>query len=121
MHGNPWSADRELTTAQVRRAITSQFDDVRANRVIRMGSGWDNDVYVVDDAWIFRFPRREEVAQAIEREIAASSLAAEALSGLGVRVPEITRIGPSESFPYRFVGYKRAARNSGGGRSRARF
>lgn len=108
MHEHPWSADRELTTAQVRRAITSQFDDVRANRVIRMGSGWDNDVYVVDDAWIFRFPRREEVAQGIEREIAASTLATEALSGLGVRVPEITRIGhPSESFPYRFVGYER--------------
>lgn len=108
MHHHPWSADRELTTEHVRRAIISQFDDIRANRIIQMGSGWDNDVYVVDEEWIFRFPRTNEVAREIEREISASSLAAEALSGLGVRVPEITRIGhPSESFPYRFVGYER--------------
>ena len=108
MDAHPWSADRALDTRQVRSAIRSQFEDIPVAGMTWLGSGWDNDVFLVDDAWIFRFPRRRDVAERLDREMAAASLAREALADLAVQVPRIDRIGhPSKSFPYRFVGYRK--------------
>lgn len=36
--------------------------------ITTINEGWDSDVYDVDGRWIFRFPRRPEVAAALERE-----------------------------------------------------
>ena len=108
MSEQPWDADRELTVAQVTRAIRSQFPDVAANGVRPIGSGWENDAFVVDDRWVFRFPRRSEVAEQIDKERRLAPIVARALSDLGVEVPAMSMLGqPCEEFPYRFTGYPR--------------
>lgn len=108
MGEHPWSADRELDLPQVRSAIRSQFEDIPAARVSPMGSGWDNDVFLVDEEWVFRFPRRRDVAANIEREVVASSLARDGLARLDIGVPDIRRIGrPTDAFPYPFSGYRK--------------
>jgi aminoglycoside phosphotransferase (APT) family kinase protein len=37
-------------------------------RISRFGRGWDHDVFVVNDRWVFRFPRNAPAAEAIEVE-----------------------------------------------------
>ena len=71
----------------------------------RVGEGWDNEVFLVDDEWIFRFPRHAEHAPWSEREIALMPAVSEALSHLAPRFEKIGR--PSADFPYAFVGYRR--------------
>ena len=43
---------------------------LRAERVVVIESGWDSIVYEIDGAWIFRFPRRAEVADRMRTEAA---------------------------------------------------
>lgn len=108
MTADPWDADRPLDLEQVRRAVSDQFPDLRVERVEPLGSGWDNDSFLIDDAWVFRFPRRREVADAIERETEVVSMVAGPLGERGVRVPIVERYGqPSDDFPYQFVGYRK--------------
>ena len=103
----PWATDRELTVAQTGRAIRSQFPDIRANSVRLIGSGWDNDAFVVDDRWVFRFPRRRDMDEQLEKDRKLAPIVAQALSGLGVAVPAMTMLGePCDDFPYRFGGYR---------------
>lgn len=105
---HPWRADRELRVQQAQGAIRSQFRDIAATEIIALDSGWDNDVFLVDGTWIFRFPRRRKVAEGLDREMAASALADDALASLEVRTPRIAKVGsPCEFFPYHFTGYER--------------
>jgi aminoglycoside phosphotransferase (APT) family kinase protein len=104
---NPWDADRSLTAGLALQIIQNQFPDLGAGRILFLGAGWDNDAYLVDDAWVFRFPRRRDVAATIEREIAVTAAAGAALQPLQVAVPEIRFVGkPSAAFPYAFAGYR---------------
>ena len=104
---NEWEADRQLTTAQVARAVRSQVSGISATKVELMGSGWDSDAYVVDEQWAFRFPRRREVAEGIGTAIKIAAVVAAALSDLGVAVPGPAMLGePCRDFPYRFSGYR---------------
>lgn len=108
MSEHPWDADRELTVAQATSAIQSQFPEVAANVVQPIGSGWDNDAFVVDDRWIFRFPRCRDVADQLDKERRLAPIVAQALSDLGIAVPAMSMPGqPCDDFPYRFTGYPR--------------
>ena len=102
----PWAADRELTVAQAARAIRSQFPDIQAEHVAPIGSGWDHDAFAVDDRWVFRFPRRRDMDEKLDKERKLAPIVAKALSDLGVKVPAMSMHGePCDDFPYRFGGY----------------
>jgi aminoglycoside phosphotransferase (APT) family kinase protein len=73
--------------------------------VTRVGSGWDNEVYLVDEEWMFRFPRNAEQVPWVEREIALMPVVSAALGSLAPRFEKIGR--PTTDFPYPFVGYER--------------
>ncbi len=100
----PWGVDRELDEAIVGRVIREQFPRVKAEKVVRVGSGWDNDVYRVDRIWAFRFPRRAEVVSGLRSECAMLEYLAPLLC---VQVPvAVSRGVPCDGFPYPFVGYR---------------
>jgi aminoglycoside phosphotransferase (APT) family kinase protein len=104
---HPWDADRALTADQALQVIQSQFPALAATSIVLLGAGWDNDAFLVDGTWLFRFPRRRAVAKYIEREVAVTDAAAAALRPLQVAVPEIRYVGkPSTGFPYAFTGYR---------------
>jgi aminoglycoside phosphotransferase (APT) family kinase protein len=85
--------------------VREQFPELDASHVERLGEGWDNEAYVVDDEWIFRFPRHTEQVPWVEREIALMPVVSDALGPLA---PRFEKLGePSEPFPYPFVGYRR--------------
>lgn len=105
----PWATDRgELDDARVRAAIEAQFPDLRPAAVRFLARGWDHDAWLANETWVFRFPRRADVAAGVATQIELSQLLALALP---VAIPRAERIGrPDEHFPYPFAGH----RNLGG-------
>jgi aminoglycoside phosphotransferase (APT) family kinase protein len=96
-----WSAEITVDSELARRLIREQFDQLAAKRVELLGRGWDNTVYLVDDEWVFRFPRREIAVAGVEREIAVLPR----LTGLPLAIPEPRLVGArSASFPWPFFG-----------------
>ena len=67
--------------------------------IVEIDVGYDFEVAIVDDNWVFRFPRRSEVAEALEVEIALLPALAAALP---VDVPVFEHISRSPIF----VGYR---------------
>ncbi|WP_018654221.1 phosphotransferase [Actinomadura flavalba] len=92
-----WDAEIEVTPDLARTLLGPRFTDVRP-----LATGWDNTVFLADDTWIVRFPRREVAVPGVEREIAV-------LPGLAGRlplpVPRPELVGaPSARFPWPFWG-----------------
>jgi aminoglycoside phosphotransferase (APT) family kinase protein len=67
-----------------------------------LGEGWDNTVWLVDDRWVFRFPRRAVAVPAVERELAVLPTLAPLLP-LPVTAPRFAG-RPSAAFPWPFSG-----------------
>lgn len=57
-----------MTTPE--KLLRGCFPDLRPASVARLERGWDSTVLVVDDEWIFRVPRRDEVKGWIRMEAA---------------------------------------------------
>lgn len=91
--------------AAVRRALAAAFPDLAVERCAFLAEGWDSQAWEVNDALIFRFPKRAEVADWLRREIALLPALAPALP---VPIPRFTHIADTGSpldpaLP--FVGY----------------
>jgi aminoglycoside 2''-phosphotransferase len=76
----------------VRRAIGGAFPDLHVETCTFLAEGWDSSAWEINDALIFRFPKRAEVAGWLEKEI--SLLPALALA-LPVAIPRFTYIARS--------------------------
>ena len=90
--------DEELA----RRLIHEQFAELDAGSMRLLGEGWDNTVWLVDERWVFRFPRRTMVIRGLEIEI---ELLPRIAPFLPLPVPVPTFVGqPSETFQWPFYG-----------------
>jgi aminoglycoside phosphotransferase (APT) family kinase protein len=65
-----WSAEVAVDEELVRRLLGEQFGELELKSVRLLGEGWDNAVWLVDERWIFRFPRRRIAVPGVERAIA---------------------------------------------------
>jgi hypothetical protein len=65
-----WSAEVAVDEDLVRRLLGEQFGELALRSVRLLGEGWDNAVWLVDERWIFRFPRRRIAVPGVERAIA---------------------------------------------------
>jgi aminoglycoside phosphotransferase (APT) family kinase protein len=63
--------------------------------LVAIDDGYDYEVVVVDGAWVFRFPRRTEVAQVLEQEV---ELLPKLARGLPVELPRFVHV--SREPPY---------------------
>lgn len=87
--------------------VDAQFVELRPVRARFLGSGWDNDAFLVNGAWVFRFPRRRDAVTGLQREIAAAPGIARILEPLGVTTPRPEKLGrPGQNFPYPFAGHR---------------
>lgn len=101
-----WEPDRSLSVDDVRASIETQFPDVDTGTIQPLGSGWEFDVYLTGDGWVFRFPRREEYSSAFGRERSVLELVGPALAP-SVLVPRVELWGqPCASFRYPFAGHR---------------
>lgn len=100
----PWLAERVVDAELARALIRAQAPRVPAERVERLGEGWDNVVYRVDGDWVFRFPRRQMGADLLTAECAVLPRIA---AKLPLEVPVPVVLGrPTEEFPWPFAGYR---------------
>jgi aminoglycoside phosphotransferase (APT) family kinase protein len=102
---NVWDADVEITPDGMIRRIGRQFPELVPVRLEPLGVGWDNVAVLVNDGWVFRFPRRRVAAALIEREARVLPLLAPHLP-LPIPVPRF-RGAPGDDYPYPFSGYAR--------------
>ena len=97
-----WAPEVTVDEAFARHLIAAQFPEIRLDALRLIGEGWDNTVWLVDEQWVFRFPRRTLAIPGVEREIRAlSSLAPR----LPLPVPAPVFVGePADGFPWPFFG-----------------
>ena len=97
-----WSAEVTVDAELATRLVREQFPDVELGTISLLGEGWDNTMWIVDDEWVFRFPRRSYVLAGIQNELKLLPDLAPLLP-LPIPVPEL--VGePSDTFPWPFYG-----------------
>ena len=101
----PWRLERPvLDQAAVQALLSEQFPGLGVSRVARLGEGWDCETWLIDDRWVFRFPKRESVQASLAREAVLLPVLSERLD---VRLPVAEWSGrPGERFPFTFFGYR---------------
>jgi aminoglycoside phosphotransferase (APT) family kinase protein len=97
----PWTADVTLDEGAVRRLL-SQFPELAVDSLRPLAAGWDYAVWIVNEQWAFRFPRRQIAIPGVEREIRVlPSLAPH----LPLEVPVPVFVGtPADGYPWPFFG-----------------
>jgi aminoglycoside phosphotransferase (APT) family kinase protein len=97
-----WTAEVEVDEGLARRLIAAQFPQVKLDALTPLGVGWDNTVWLADERWVFRFPRREVAIPGFARELAALPQLAPRLP---LPIPHPVLVGrPSDEFPWPFFG-----------------
>jgi len=97
-----WTAEITVDEGLARRLIARQFPEVRMGALRLLGEGWDNTVWLVDERWVFRFPRRTVAIPGVEREMAMLRRIAPLVP---LPIPEPAFVGrPDEEFPWPFFG-----------------
>jgi aminoglycoside phosphotransferase (APT) family kinase protein len=96
-----WTADVVIDEGLVRRLL-ARFPELEVRSLRRLAEGWDNSVWVVDERFAFRFPRRTIAIPGIEREIAVLPTLAPLLP---LPVPRPVFVGdPGDDYPWPFFG-----------------
>jgi aminoglycoside phosphotransferase (APT) family kinase protein len=97
-----WSADVTVDEDLVGRLIAGQFPELARASLRPFAEGWDNAVWLVDERWAFRFPRRTMGVAAIERELRVLPRLAPQLPA---PVPVPVFVGrPAAGYPWPFYG-----------------
>jgi aminoglycoside phosphotransferase (APT) family kinase protein len=97
-----WAAEVTVDEALARRLIRAQFPDVGLRSLSLLGQGWDTTVWLVDDEWVFRFPRRETVIRGLVNEISHLPKLAQLMP---LPIPRPTYVGePSLEYGWPFYG-----------------
>jgi aminoglycoside phosphotransferase (APT) family kinase protein len=99
-----WDADFDVDEPLARSLIEEQFPRLDASSARLVGSGWDNAVWLVEERWAFRFPRREIAVPLVARELAVLPRVAPLLP---IPVPVPTFVGQETTrFPRPFFAYR---------------
>jgi aminoglycoside phosphotransferase (APT) family kinase protein len=92
-----------LTAAAAAAIIRAQFPEARPAEVTYLGEGCDSVAFDVDDAWVFRFPKRADVEAQLMLEARVLPRLNETAP---LPLPAFRFHGtPSAGFPRHFVGY----------------
>ena len=96
-----WEPEHVVDESLARRLL-GQFPELSAEGLRPLAYGWDYTIWVVEERYAFRFPRREVVLPGLERELAVLPKLAPLLP---VPVPVPLFVGrPGEGFPWPFFG-----------------
>ncbi|HVF53108.1 MAG TPA: phosphotransferase [Actinomycetota bacterium] len=99
---NEWRPDLEVLEDLARSLIAEQFPEFELRSLRYLGEGWDNIVWLANEEFAFRFPRREIAVRGVEREIGVLPQLA---PHLPVAIPQPRFVGqPSDRFAWPFYG-----------------
>lgn len=87
-----------------RALIEAAFPEFQARQLVFLGSGWDSDAVLVNNEFVFRFPRRQDSVSSLEVERCLLPLL---VSHLPLPIPRFDFVSePLPGHPWRFVGYR---------------
>jgi len=97
-----WSPEIVVDEPLVRLLLGRQFPELELASLRLAGEGWDNTAWLVDERWLFRFPRREIALDGVGRELRVLPALAPLLP---LPIPQPVFVGRSTSeFPWPFFG-----------------
>lgn len=97
----------DVTSEVVVEFIRMQFPELAPARVVYLSEGCDSSAFSVNEAWVFRFPKRADVERQLLVETKMLAVLAERSP---VSLPAFRYHGqPSPVFPFHFVGYPKLA------------
>jgi aminoglycoside phosphotransferase (APT) family kinase protein len=98
-----WTAEL-VVDEELARQLLAQFPELEVESLRRFAEGWDYTIWLVNEYWTFRFPRREIAVPGMRREIVVLP---ELAPLLPIPVPAPVFLGrPAEGFPWPFFGSK---------------
>ena len=92
-----------MAEERIRTEIQRAFPELPVRDIAFLGAGMDSDAYLVNNACVFRFPKRPEVARALSREIA---MLPKLTGRLPVAIPQFDFIGRQTGNGLLFAGYR---------------
>lgn len=95
-----WTIEKPLAL----KLIQNQFPHLHATRIQLLGNGWNNSAFVIDEHYIFRFPRRHVSLPMMEAEWQVLPKLAPLLP-LPIPVPLWKGVATVD-FPWPFIGYQ---------------
>lgn len=99
-----WKPNSQLEPERVISLISHQFPELYPTQARLLGEGLDNYAYLINNQFVFRFPKYDSTTPLLERECRILPLIAPYLP-LPVPMPQF--IGkPSKLYPYIFAGYR---------------
>lgn len=99
----PWKPEKAVSPSEAAQLIEKQFPELKPAKVQKLGEGFDNSVFKVNDRYVFRFPRREIAAELIETENRLLPVIAPMLP---IPIPNLQFQGTADdSYPWPFSGY----------------
>lgn len=97
-----WSPEIAVDETLAHALLGDQFPELELGTLRLLGEGWDNTAWLVDERWVFRFPRRTIALPLVDRELAVLPALAPQLP---LPVPEPVFVGkPGRSYPWPFLG-----------------
>lgn len=101
---NSWSPEIELSPQDAKGLIADHFPQLCPLNIKLLGQGFDNTVFMVNQQYVFRFPRRTISVGLLKTE---NQLLPHLTEFLNLRIPEPVFFGqPSKEYPWPFTGYK---------------
>jgi aminoglycoside phosphotransferase (APT) family kinase protein len=100
---NQWQAQYIIHEQDALKIINAQFPELHARTIELLGVGWDNTAYIINNEFVFRFPRRASAVALLQHEMAALPIIAQQVN-LTVPYPE-WQGKPTQDYPWPFSGY----------------
>lgn len=95
-------AEIELGQRQVRALISAQHPELEIAELRLLADGWDNAAWLLNEEWVFRFPRHTGAAALLDRELAVLP---ELARRLPLPIPVPVFVGrPAGDYPWSFFG-----------------
>ena len=108
-----YSQEYNINEKQLAQLLTEQLAGLSIISIEKLGEGWDNTAYQINNELIFRVPRRKIALTLLDNEENILPRI-EPFLPLSISFPTIV-IQPSQYFPYKILGYKKIAGNTGCG------
>jgi aminoglycoside phosphotransferase (APT) family kinase protein len=97
-----WKPELEVSERLVRELLAQQFPELPGPTVQRLSAGWDNTVFLVNGAWVFRFPHRQVALAGVRTEMEVLPRLA---PHLPLPIPHPVFLGRgSQAYPWPFFG-----------------
>jgi aminoglycoside phosphotransferase (APT) family kinase protein len=101
----PWNGEVSIAPLEARELLLSQFPELAPAHVEHFGEGFDNQVFLVNGKYVFRFPRKAAAVELLKTE---SRILPELRIAAGIDYPVPVYAGkPDKGYPWFFSGYRK--------------